>query len=288
MEIRYISAGDPGFPERLFHIPDSPRGLYVKGQLPREHIPSVAIVGARNCSVYGKNTALWFGEVLARNGVQVISGMARGIDGYAHRGALKAEAGKTFAVLGSGADVCYPAGNRDVYDRLPQRGGVLSESPPGTPPLAHLFPLRNRLISGLADAVLIIEAKEKSGSLITADCALEQGKDVYAVPGRIDDPLSAGCNNLICQGAGIAISPEKLLEDMGLFSEINIKNKEKNKNGLESLEKLVYSCLRLQAKNLEEICHEAALPMVEVQRILTVLELKGYAQEIYKNYYIRS
>lgn len=284
--IQFLSCRHPAFPERLKKISNYPGGIYLRGELPRETALSVAIVGARTCSTYGRNLALWFGRELANQGVQIISGMARGIDGYAHRGALEA-GGKTFAVLGGGVDLCYPAGNRDIYMQLETEGGLISESPPGTRPLPHLFPLRNRIISGLSDAVLIIEAKEKSGSLITADFALEQGKDVYAVPGRIGDELSAGCHNLIRQGAGLAISPEKLLEDLCFLPQINKNEGPKNKMTLERSENLVYSCVSLQALSLEEICIQTKLPPAEVLQILTKLELSGCIKEVYQNYYTR-
>lgn len=283
--IRFVSREHPDFPGRLLDIPDSPGGLFVKGRLPGEGA-AVALVGARDCSAYGRNTALWFGRELAASGVQIISGMARGIDGQGQRGALQG-GGETFAVLGSGVDVCYPVQNRELYLRLEKEGGLLSESPPGTPPLKHLFPLRNRLISGLSDAVLVIEAREKSGSLITADFALEQGKDVYAVPGRLQEALSGGCHNLIRQGAGLAVSPKQLLEDLQLFPENRSLKKEKSKMALESSENLVYSCLSLQAVNLDAVCSETQLPPQEVSGILTRLVLKGYVREIYKNYYTR-
>ncbi len=285
-EIHVLKKSHPMFPERLKQIPNCPKGLYVKGKLPREEVLSVAIVGARNCSAYGKNMALWFGRELAAQGVQIISGMARGIDGYAHRGALEA-GGRTFAVLGSGVDVCYPESNRDIYEQLKTAGGILSENPPGTPALPYLFPLRNRIISGLADVVLIIEAKAKSGSLITADQALEQGKDVYAVPGRLGDSLSEGCHNLLRQGAGLALSPEKLLEDLGFSTKMKQKKEEKSKIALERSENLVYSCLSLQAQNLGELCSQTKLSPAEVLRILTRLELEGYVKEVCKNCYTK-
>ncbi len=284
-KVRFISCEHPEFPRRLKEIPESPKGLFVRGNLPDDDSPSIALVGARKCSIYGRNVALWFGKSLAENGVQIISGMARGIDGYSHRGALQGE-GRTFAVLAGGVDVCYPIENRDIFEKLEERGGILSESPPGIKPLRHLFPLRNRIISGLADSVLIIEAKEKSGSLITADLALEQGRDVYAVPGRLGDELSVGCHNLIRQGAGLAASPEILLEDLHFLPGITNKNKGKNKIALERSENLVYSCLGLQAKELGEISCETGLSSIEVLSILAKMELKGYAKEVCKNYYI--
>lgn len=285
--IRFLSCVHPDFPEKLKGLSDIPCGLFVRGRLPKQGALSVALVGARECSVYGKNVALWFGRELAKSGVQIISGMARGIDGYGQWGALKGK-GASFAVLGNGVDICYPPENGKLYQCLIQEGGVISECPPGMPPGRHLFPLRNRIISGLADAVLIIEAKEKSGSLITADLALEQGRDVYAVPGRLGDELSKGCHNLIRQGAGLALSPEKLLEDLQWLPKINIQEEEKNKIALESSENMVYSCLSLQALNLEEIMTRTKLPVQEVLRTLTGLELKGYIQEISKNYYARA
>ena len=187
------------YPEKLKYITDPPYALYVLGQLPDEKRKSAAIVGARNCTAYGEQMALQYGKSLAEAGIQIISGMARGIDGAGQRGALNSswakESGVTYAVLGCGVDVCYPRDHIGLYmDIIEHGGGILSEFPPGTPPLAMNFPMRNRIISGLSDAVLVMEARVRSGSLITADMALEQGKDVYALPGPLDSPLSAGCN----------------------------------------------------------------------------------------------
>ena len=212
-KMHYIRRNSPDFPGRFEGISGSPEGLYVIGELPRDDQPTVGIVGARMCSRYGHETAYEFGRVLAGNGVQIISGLALGIDCYAQEGAL-AGGGKTFAVLGCGADICYPRSNREVYEKIKTSGGILSEEEPGTPPLAYNFPKRNRIISALSDIVLVVEAKEKSGSLITVDFALEQGKTVYAVPGRVSDLLSCGCNCLIAQGAGIACSPEMILMEL--------------------------------------------------------------------------
>lgn len=201
----------PEFPAKLLEIPDCPSVVFVKGSLPERKKPSLAIIGARNCSAYGKRMAGEFGAFLGREGVQIISGMARGVDGISQRAALEG-GGSSYAVLGCGVDICYPKENRALYDALPQNGGVISTYLPGVGPKAQFFPPRNRIISGLADAVLVIEAREKSGTLITVDMALEQGKEVYAVPGRIGDALSEGCNRLIAQGAAVALSPKELLE----------------------------------------------------------------------------
>lgn len=216
--IRYIWAGEPDYPERLKKIEDPPFGLYVKGRLPEERKPTVGIVGTRMASAYGRMQARHFAASLAAEGVQIISGMARGIDGIAGRGALD-EGDDSFAVLGGGVDVCYPKENRDLYEALADRGGLISEYRPGLQPQNRFFPSRNRIISGLSDILLVIEARERSGTLITVDRALEQGKDVWALPGRIDDRNSAGCNELIRQGAGIALSPEMLLESLGIREE---------------------------------------------------------------------
>lgn len=211
--IFFTCVGEPDFPERLLSIPDPPFGLFYKGRLPSGNLRSCAVIGSRMCSAYGASEARIFARRLSKSGVQIISGMARGVDGIAGEEAVQTK-GMSFAVLGGGADICYPKENRRLYDALCLQGGVLSEYPPGTQPKAPLFPVRNRLISGLADVLLVIEAREKSGTLITVDRALEQGKSVYALPGRVSDSTSSGCNKLIMQGAQIAVSPEYLLEDL--------------------------------------------------------------------------
>lgn len=203
----------PRYPRRLLHIPDRPFGLYVKGRLPEDEKRSIAIVGARNCSEYGRYLAENFGEQLAAAGVQIVSGFAKGVDGLAQAAAIRT-GGSSFAVLGCGVDICYPSAHRNLYEQILERGGILSTHPPGTPPLAFHFPPRNRIISGLSDAVLVVEARQKSGTLITVDMALEQGREVYAVPGRVTDRLSDGCNSLLLQGAGAALSPAQLLQEL--------------------------------------------------------------------------
>jgi len=213
---RCIGRQEADFPRALRAIRGAPARLYVRGRLPGEMGPFVAIVGARRCSSYGREMARWFGEELAACGVKIISGMAVGVDGIAQQAALLA-GGESYGVLGCGTDVCYPKSNRALYEALLEKGGVLSEYPPGTPPAAYHFPARNRLISALSDLVLVIEAQERSGALITADFALEQGKDVYALPGRLTDGLSAGCNRLLCQGAGLALSPQDILDALSFL-----------------------------------------------------------------------
>jgi len=209
--ISFISACSDEFPERLRHIPDPPFAIYVKGNLPNPEIPSVSIVGARMCSDYGRFMSREFGKGLALAGVQVISGMARGVDGISQKAAIEA-GGSSFGILGCGVDICYPEENRDVYSRICANGGLISEYHPGTEPKPNLFPMRNRIISALADIVLVVEARQKSGTQITVDQALEQGKEVLAVPGRVTDRLSDGCNFLISQGAGVALSVGDVLD----------------------------------------------------------------------------
>ena len=209
--IRFVSRIDAEFPDKLKNIPNAPFAIYVKGKLPDPDIPSVAIVGARMCSDYGRLMARQFGRDLAIAGVQVISGMARGVDGVAQNAALAA-GGASFGVLGCGVDICYPPENKEIYDSLCLNGGLISEYPPGMEPLAKFFPVRNRIISALSDAIVVVEARRKSGTTITVDTALEQGREVFAVPGRASDRLSDGCNYLISQGAGVAISAADVLD----------------------------------------------------------------------------
>ena len=210
---RKILLTDREYPRRLLEIPQAPKQLYVRGKLPEEGVPSVAVIGARDCSYYGQEVAKRLGRLFGENGIQVISVMARGIDGIGQQAALQA-GGSSFAVLGCGADICYPRQNQDLYDRLCKQGGVISEYEWGTPPRAGYFPPRNRIVSGLADAVIVVEARKKSGTLITVDMALEQGKEVYAVPGRLVDDLSSGCNYLIKNGAGILLDMEEFMEEL--------------------------------------------------------------------------
>lgn len=210
MEIHCALFYEEAFPEVLRKIPDPPLGLYWKGRLPDAERHAMAIIGARMSSAYGRTQARDFAIELARNGVQIVSGMAAGIDGIAGKAALEVS-DDSFAVLGNGVDLYYPPQNRELYQMLCARGGVISEFPPGTPAAKLNFPQRNRIISGLAEAVLVIEAKEKSGTLITVDLACEQGRDVFALPGRVSDATSHGCNELIRQGAMIATSPDDLL-----------------------------------------------------------------------------
>jgi DNA processing protein len=290
-EIYYITEDSPKYPQKLTNYSGMPKGLYVRGSLPDPEKPAVAIVGARMCSPYGRIQAFRFAKQLSASGVQVISGLAYGIDAEAHKGALEGGS-PTFAVLGSGVDVCYPAGNRPLYQRiLREGGGILSEFEPGVQARNYHFPIRNRIISALSDLVLVVEAKDKSGSLITARYALDQGKSVYALPGCVTEELSLGCHKLIFDGAGIAYSPEILLAELGISGENSSKDREeiqkKAELGLESNEKLLYSCLDLRPKTPDILLEETGLSMAELNQSLLELELLGLAKEIFRHHYVR-
>ncbi len=212
-ELKFVPYTLDEYPSRLKCISNPPACLYIKGKLPDEKKPAVAIIGARACSEYGKKVAEYFGKQMGSCGVQVISGMAKGIDGIAQRGAI-AGGGQTFGVLGCSVDICYPPENQDLYGDIIQSGGLISEYPVKTEAQGVLFPQRNRIISGLSDVLLVVEARKRSGTYITVTQALEQGKEVFVVPGRITDALSEGCNYLLSQGAGIAIDPTVIIEEL--------------------------------------------------------------------------
>lgn len=284
--ITFLSLEDETYPKRLREVSDAPYGIYVKGCLPEPEEKTVAIVGARMCSEYGWAVAKELGRQLAETGVCIVSGMARGIDTAGHTGALEG-GGMTCAVLGCGVDICYPKSNQKLYMDIAKKGGILSEYPPGLQPRPMFFPQRNRLISGMSDVVIVVEAREKSGSLITADFALEQGRDIYAVPGRIFDPLSAGCNNLIRQGAGIISDVKDFLKELKLCGCGEGGQKNFEKLLLEKEERLVYSCVDLRPKSIEEILRKTELSMPELSQVLAGLTQKGFITETFKNCYIR-
>lgn len=284
--IRFLPFFNSNYPEKLKSTRGHPYALYVKGELPDGKKKAVAIVGARRCTAYGETMALEYGHELARAGVEIISGMAKGIDGAGQRGALNA-GGRTFAVLGCGPDICYPREHIGLYMDIQKNGGILSEQRPGEPPLPGYFPQRNRIISALSDAVLVMEAKEKSGSLITADLGLEQGKDVYALPGPATSVLSTGCHRLISQGAGILISPEELLRELNMQIIKLRENNVENKKELETQENMVYSCLGLFPRNVDGLVSDTGLPPGKVLETLTTLVIEGMAKEVSKGYYIK-
>ena len=297
-ETRYITRFQEEFPDKLRFIPSCPPGIYVKGELPNPKLKTVAIVGARSCTEYGLRMAEYFGAHLAAAGVQIVSGMARGIDGVAQRAALEA-GGRSFGVLGCGPDMIYPEENRRIYEMIEGHGGLITEYPPGTPPLGRNFASRNRIISGLCDILLVIEARLKSGTSITVNNALEQGRDIFAVPGRLTDGLSAGCNRLISEGAGTALCPNDILKALGLYCEEPLVLNRRKGRGNESSEpvlkrislckreRLVYDCLDLYPKTVDEIVRTVHLGISETVEILTGLCIKGAVRECGKSNYIR-
>ena len=285
--ISFYHIDHPEYPPKLKYIYDPPQGIYVKGRLPDPGALSIAIVGARNCSEYGKMMAAKIAAALARAGVQIISGMARGIDGIAQEAALDA-GGYTCGVLGCGVDICYPEENRTIYDRLITSGGLISEYHPQVPAKSGQFPLRNRIISALSDIVTVIEARERSGSLITADQALEQGRDVYALPGRVCDALSQGCNRLIRQGAGIILSPEDLLKEIGACFVRDDPSEDTHTKKAEAVqlsltascllsddEKRLLSVMDYTPKSVDELCTGSGLDTTRIYGCLMQLSLKG-------------
>lgn len=282
--IRFISKEDTQYPERLRQIYAPPFALYIKGSLPPKDSKCLAVIGARDCSQYGKEMAKYLAGAVAKEGIAVISGLARGIDSYSHQGALAAE-GITYGVLGCGIDTCYPKENIGLYMDIQKEGGIISEYAPGVKPIAGNFPMRNRIISGLSDAILVIEARLKSGSLITVDLGLEQGKEIYALPGKATDVLSEGCNNLIKMGAKLVTSPKDILEDfIKGYQECPAQPGNSNKK-LDELGEKVYARIELQPKHIEEIAILTKLPMDQLMEQLLLLELKGLVKQDIKNFY---
>lgn len=281
-----------GYPDKLKNIGSPPSALFVKGKLPDESTAAVAVVGARNCSPYGRSIAYELGRELAANGIQVISGLARGVDGISQRSAMEC-GGASFGILGSGVNVCYPEENEDVYLNLSKGingGGIISEFLPASEPLANHFPMRNRIISGLSDLLVVVEAKEKSGTLITVSSALEQGKDVYVIPGRIGDGLSYGCNRLISQGAGIIYDMDEFIreiQDKNFYlkrERIQPSGKKEvksyDKPEKKSLEEEILALLDIQYNSLEEILDktEGQMQVQEVLTVLATLECSGLVE----------
>lgn len=286
-EIKEVTIKQESYPKLLRLIKDPPEKLYYIGNLPNEKERIIAMVGARMCSAYGKSATFDIAKNISQFGASIISGMARGVDGIAHSGALHGN-GRTYAVLAGGVDVIYPKENKELYyEIIRMGGGIISEQPPGQEPLKQMFPSRNRIISGLSTSVIIIEAREKSGSLLTANYALEQGKDIYALPGRITDNLSYGTNNLISDGAFCISSIERLLLDLKLKDDISKIGEYKQKLNLENEESLVYSFLSLTPKGVDELSVETGLSLTKVINVLTALVFKGFAEEYFMNRYIR-
>ncbi len=287
-EINFTYFGEEDFPAKLLEIPDPPFAIYYKGECPNPNVPTVAMIGARQNSEYGRTMACIFAKELVKQGVAIISGMALGIDGISQREAISF-GGRSYGVLGSGVDVIYPVNNRALYNSLLTNGGVISEYLPGTAPRPELFPPRNRIISGLADCILVVEAKEKSGTLITVDMALEQGREVFVIPGRCSDLLSSGCNKLIRNGATPVCTPEDLLFDMKWIEEENSKKRRKNNIQLSDNAKIIYKVLDFNWKTPDDIILALKqkgknISMSQLMGGLVELEIKGIAQKSFGQY----
>lgn len=293
--ISFVTVREAGYPEKLAAVHDAPYALYYAGRLPDNKKKSVAVIGARNCSEYGRYMAKEFGSTLAQAGIQVVSGMARGIDGIGQRAAIEA-GGYSLGVFGCGVDICYPPENRELYERLLMEGGVCSEYPPGIGPRAVLFPPRNRIISGLCDGVLVIEARERSGTLITVDMALEQGREVYALPGRATDSLSAGCNKLIRQGAELVMTPKELLDSLqeGFAGQPGLAaGRQQDACGPEGIQGELLRLLDFQPKSMEQLqeaylnVYGRAVTVPGLCHNLLQLCADGYAGRAGGNYYLK-
>ena len=282
--IRYMTREEDGYPSKLFGIDDAPFGLFFLGPEPDWDVPSVGIVGARRCTAYGREMAGFFGRELAKRGVLVVSGMALGVDGYAGRGALSAGMSHA-AVLGGGVDICYPRENVDLYSKLKEKGVLVSERPPGHISMPYDFPIRNRLISGLSDALILIEAAPNSGSLITADLANRQGREVFALPGRVGDRMSEGTNRLLRDGAQMLLSPEDVLQRLGLQVGTDTVNRPKIR--LSGLEKLLYEELGQTPVDLEALHTRTDIPFTVLPELLIALEIKGMIRKEASGGYVR-
>lgn len=308
--INVLTRGAPDYPSLLAQISDPPPALYCRGELRPEDSNSVALVGSRRCGDYGKRMAEQLGRALAAAGVTVISGLARGIDTAAHRGAL-AE-GRTIACTGCGADVIYPSENGDLIDRIIRSGAVVTEYPPGAKPDSWHFPARNRIISGLSLGVVVVEAPARSGALITTDFAAEQGREVFAVPGRIDDGRSEGANRLIQDGAKLVQSVADILEELRPCAEqLSLRleleavaprvprssskrpktpeepSPKPNSVELTEIESTLLELLGEDPVAIDDLILEAGLPAQKVTSTLLMLELKGLSRRLAGNLYSR-
>lgn len=282
--VQILTWDDPDYPERLRQINQSPYVIYLKGDLVDGDLWSVAVVGTRRPSAYGRQVTETITRALADQGLTIVSGLARGIDGIAHQMALSA-GGRTLAVLGSGLRQIYPPEHQDLADRISQQGSLLSDYPPDTPPDGSNFPPRNRIISALSKAVLVMEAGQKSGAAITANYAAEQGKEVFAVPGKITSPLSKGSNLLIKLGA------HPLLEAQDVLDFLNMKLVARQQVVQRSLpgdpkEAVLYNTVGDEPLHVDEISNQAQLPIEEVISTLAVMELKGMVRKTFGMKYI--
>jgi len=276
--IRVATCDDPSYPEVLRELDSAPVVLYLKGEYRPEDRYAVAVVGSRKHTGYGEAVARRFSGELALSGLTIVSGMARGIDTLAHMSALSA-GGRTLAVLGSGPDVPYPPENRKLAGMVAESGAVISEFPPGTLPLKENFPRRNRLISGLSLGVLVVEATASSGSLITANYALEQNREVFAVPGNITSGNSMGTNRLIRQGAKPVLETNDILEELAPVLKGFIRAEQRQAAQLSDSEDRLCACMTREPKHIDLLSREAHLPVQIMLDMLLSLELKGLVRQ---------
>ena len=291
----FIHLESPKYPERLKQLDDKPTGFFKLGKAPLDR-PSVAIVGSRRCSAYGLSAARRFAMCLARAGITIISGLARGIDTAAHEAALEVK-GTTVAVLGCGIDVVYPPENAGLYKRIVEGGGALiSEFPMSSHADRQNFPIRNRIISGLSSAVVVIESDLRGGSMITARVAGEQGRDVFAVPGRIDSPYSRGCHALIRDGVRLASSPEDIIDDLAFSGQLelfpsngdNAGGKTADTSNLSADEiRVLQSFSDGDELSMDDILYKTSLPVFSCMSALTILEIKKFLKKTPSGLWIR-
>jgi len=280
--VRLLCPDDEAYPALLRDISDPPAILYVKGKLEARDLHALAIVGSRKCSFYGREQATRFAGLLAGAGLTIVSGGARGVDAAAHRGALAHPQGRTLCVLGCGVDVAYPPENAELFFEISQRGAVISELPLGSPPMAENFPRRNRIISGLSRGVLVIEAAERSGALITARLACDDhGRTVFALPGQVDNPLSAGPHQLIRDGAALVGKLEDILDALGPLPQGAVEEGEKSPASpvmLSDRQKLLIEHMGGSAVGVDALIERTGLEAPVVLQELTYLSLKGVVQ----------
>ena len=283
--ISVLTWDDAAYPRRLREIDGAPPTLYVRGQLSDDDARwSVAVVGTRRVTAYGRQAAEEISAALARSGVTIVSGLARGVDAVAHQAALRS-GGRTIAVLGSGVDRIYPPEHRGLAEQIAAHGAVISDYAPGSDPEAGNFPPRNRIISGLAQAVIVVEAGEKSGALITAAFAAEQGRAVFAVPGSIYAPNSKGANILIREGAHILLNSQDVLEILNI-SQIDDQRAARQALPGDATEAQLYTLLGREPLHIDELRQRAGLPVEKVSAALTMMELKGLVRQVGGMHYV--
>jgi len=265
---------DDAYPRILREIPGPPPVLYYRGSLPEQDDPTVAIVGTRRATSYGREATTRIASDLAAAGVTIVSGLAKGIDGYAHRAALEA-GGRTIAVMASGVDIVYPPEHRQLAERITESGALVSDFPPGTKPDAPNFPARNRIISGLSQATVVVEAPARSGALITVGFAADQGRDVYAVPGSILSSASDGTNKLLRQGATPLTSAVDLLDDLHLSTIVQEDEPAQIAFPMSDEERAIYALVTAEPQHIDELAYSAGHSISQASALMTMLELKG-------------